>query len=332
MVDTVILHVGPHKTGTTALQEALAARAGTLAEHGVLYPATGRQSDSHAGLGEALLTGRLSTLADLVAEAADWRVVLISTEHLSAAGTEGLVALRAAFPGAEFRVSYTLRRLVTLWPSHWAELVKHGQRLSFQGYLDRVQAGDDRAFHAPILPFRHLDRLTQVFGEAALHVGLYEARQSAGQDVGPTLIDDLLGLGQIASVFATRRFNITAPEVVTAMVYLVNQQAGESLDYAAKQRLRLALLDRLRHMPHPVWFSALEAAVGKVERVVLTDSHPLIKAEQERVARRFGGLLQDAVEGYLAPVKVLVPRLEALRVDPGALEALAADCAILLAA
>ena len=35
---SVLLHIGPHKTGTTAIQGALAAARAELAEHGVTYP------------------------------------------------------------------------------------------------------------------------------------------------------------------------------------------------------------------------------------------------------------------------------------------------------
>ena len=50
--DGLLLHVGPHKTGTTAVQSAFFAASSTLREHGVRYP--GRkwhfwqyQSDAH---------------------------------------------------------------------------------------------------------------------------------------------------------------------------------------------------------------------------------------------------------------------------------------------
>ena len=315
MVDTVILHVGPHKTGTTALQRALAENAAVLARHGVLYPATGRLDDSHAMLAEAVRREDATLLAALAAEASGWRAVLISSENLSALKPEALVALRQVFPGAEFRISYTLRRLATLWPSHWGELIKHGQCLTFAGYLDRVATRDDRPYHAPILPQRQLDRLASAFGETALHIGVYEARLEGGCDIGPAFIDDLLGLGHLAPQFSTRRVNRTPSDLITAVVYLMNQHVDGKLDYPSKQRLRLALLSVCRAVPPPVWLAPVDEALQRAGRLVLTEDHPMVQKEQAALVTRYGQALQDPVESYLAPAATSVPQLETLRLD-----------------
>ncbi|NUR67161.1 MAG: hypothetical protein HOQ47_15480, partial [Streptomyces sp.] len=39
---TRLLHIGPHKTGTTSIQGAMFAAKDRLGEHGVLWPATTR--------------------------------------------------------------------------------------------------------------------------------------------------------------------------------------------------------------------------------------------------------------------------------------------------
>lgn len=44
----VILHIGLHKTGTTFLQDSLAANRAALARHGVIYPEIGRANGHHA--------------------------------------------------------------------------------------------------------------------------------------------------------------------------------------------------------------------------------------------------------------------------------------------
>lgn len=332
MVDLVVLHAGPHKTGTTALQQTLAANAGLLARHGVLYPATGRSGDSHAGLAEALIRGDASGLPALAAEATGWRGVLIATEHLSALSVDALIALRRLFPGAEFRVSYTLRRLATLWPSHWAELVKHGQVLSFAGYLTRVSDGDDRPWHAPVVPLRQLDRLASVFGAGALRIGIHEARLAERRDIGPAFIDELLGLGQIAPRFATSRRNPSPPDIETALVYLATVHAGARLDHSGMQRLRPGLLAALRRDPPPEWRADLERALDAAGRLTLTEGHPLVREAQSAVIARFGPVIADAVDSYLAPVSQPVPQLERLRLSHAAESALTAEIDGLIAA
>lgn len=314
MAETVILHVGPHKTGTTALQKAFRAGEDLLARHGVLYPQTGRAGDSHAVLGEALLRGDTSYLTDLARESQDWRVVLISCEHLSALAPEGLAALRDSFPGAGFRVAYALRRLTRLWPAHWAELVKHGQDLSFSGYLERVLRQDDRAFFAPVLPLRQLGRLTDAFGAQALHLSVHDQFRTENQDLGPAFIDDLLGLGQIAPAFATRWSNPTPGEVETALVCLLNRHLGTRVDHLTRGAARQALLGSLAGGPD--WLAAFRAMVTEGPRIALGSDHPLVAETEAEVVARFGLLVPDGLPHYLAPDRSSLPDVDALVPGP----------------
>lgn len=332
MVATVILHVGPYKTGTTALQKAFSANVDLLVRHGILYPQTGRLGDSHAVFAEALLRGDRSGLADLSREAEGWRTVLISCEHLSALHPAGLKALRDTFPKAAFRVAYALRRLVRLWPSHWAELVKHSQFLSFPGYLARVTQREDRPFFAPILPARQLDRLADVFGVSALHLSLYDQSQAEGVDQGPAFIDDLLGLGQIAPAFATPRANPSPPDMETALVYLLGRHAGPRAKHLTKRAARVLLLELLRRDSPPPWLQPLQTALSQTERIVFESSHPLVVLEQAELAARFASLVAEGIETYLGADCTEVPDLDRLQLDPDTTRLVGATFDSLLAA
>lgn len=50
LLDRVILHIGTHKTGTTAIQASLKKASASLLSRGVLYPLSGRLGAGHAGL------------------------------------------------------------------------------------------------------------------------------------------------------------------------------------------------------------------------------------------------------------------------------------------
>lgn len=332
MIETVILHVGPHKTGTTALQNALSANVDRLARHGILYPQSGRNGTSHAALAEALLLGDHSGLARLAREADGWRAVLVSCEHLSALDPAGLAALRDSFPKAEVRVAYALRRLVHLWPSHWAELVKHSQNLSFAGYLDRVTRREDQPFMAPILPLRQLDRLADTFGTSALHLSLYDLAQDQGHDQGPAFIDDLLGLGHIAPTFATQRANPSPSDLETGLVYLLNRHAGSRANHVTRQKARSVLLDQWRGDPPPPWHAPLKSAIDAADRIAFASSHPLVAREQEAVAARYAGLVPDGIDTYLQPDQRTVPDFDRLQLDPETAALLARSFDIVLAA
>jgi len=306
---TLVLHAGPHKTGTTALQRVLAANAGRLARLGVLFPAAGRMGDSHAALAEACRTGDAAILRDLAAEAAGWRAVVLSSENFAMLDVAALDRLRTVFADAEPRVAYSLRRLAQLWPAHWAELVKHGQEAGFDGYLERVAASDDTPFAAPVLPARQLDRLTAAFGRDALRLMVHEARSAPGHDTGPAFIDDMLGLGHEAPHFATARANPTPPARETALVRLMNLHVAGRLDYPAKQRLRLALLAALQTRP-PDWLADFDAALAAAPRRTLSSAHPLVAREEKAALDGYGDCLIDPPEPFRTPAASEVPLLE----------------------
>jgi len=318
MTSVVVLHTGPHKTGTTALQQVLKAQATLLSENGVLYPAAGQDGDGHARLGASLMQGDISILQEIARESRGYHTVVLSSEHLSCLDTTGLTALRDAFPGAEFRLSYTLRRLAGLWPSHWVELMKHGQTLGFQGYLDRVFRRDDRPFFAPVLPLRQLERLSGVFGTASLLIGIYDARMAERQDLGPAFIDELLGLGHIAPAFATIPANRRPSDLETAMMYLVNLHGGSRVGHRTKGKAHQLLLDVLRCDEGRQVADLLRIAIDDAGQIVFRSDHPFVRAEQTGVVAGYETILLDDPDTYLAPMETLVPKVEDLRFPPAA--------------
>lgn len=305
---TLILHAGPHKTGTTALQQALVRGEDRLARLGILYPQTGRLGSSHAGLAEACRSGADAVLAALARETEGWRAVILSSENFSMLAPGALQQLRQVFPQAEVRVAYALRRLAALWPAHWAELVKHGQDGGFEGYLDRVAARDDTPWRAPVLPLRQLGRLEEVFGRDALRISVHEAQTAGGADIGPAFIDEMLGLGQEAPHFATGRDNLTASAAETALVRFLNLHLAGRARYAEKQQRRLALLTLLRHSP-PDWLAAFAAAVEGGRQLRLVSAEPLVAAEERAVMDRYEDLLVDPPARYLEAAETTVPLL-----------------------
>lgn len=98
----VILHIGPHKTGTTAIQQFLFRNRDGLRDQGILYRTSGGTPD-HNALAAAFRTGASPTeagqafIARLLKDAGDQRV-LISSEMLSESGIDANAFL-ACFEG-----------------------------------------------------------------------------------------------------------------------------------------------------------------------------------------------------------------------------------------
>ncbi len=108
------MHVGTHKTGTTALQNAFDDNRAMLARHGVIYPRLGRHSGHHGFLTDWIAlpaayhspAGGIAGLQALADDLRDTDVTLVlSSEEFSRGGGPGgkvdMAQLRAIFVGWE---------------------------------------------------------------------------------------------------------------------------------------------------------------------------------------------------------------------------------------
>ena len=128
--DAVLVHVGPYKTGTTAIQSSLHTHRPALAEHGVTYPGTYHRQmrPSWALLGRSRVgeadvpAGEWDAMVDEV-RAAPGRVV-ISSEDFSSARPQHAARLVADLGPDRVHVLIVARRLDKLLPSAWQERVK----------------------------------------------------------------------------------------------------------------------------------------------------------------------------------------------------------------
>lgn len=141
----LILHIGTHKTGTTAIQGWLAREGAALAREGVHYGATNRPPHpdipKHTSLYRALAEGRAdSELAAIRADhaAAGLPHLVLSEEGLSLPCYRAFAPMRALAAQYDITVVALLRRQDYLMESHWNQLCKQGQTgLSLPAFVDR---------------------------------------------------------------------------------------------------------------------------------------------------------------------------------------------------
>lgn len=124
-----IVHVGPHKTGTTSIQQALADNYEHLLENGVVYPVTGRDTRrNHHELIRAAHRGEWETFSRLRDEVEGYGTVVISTETLGRLSLQRdmLCAILEALPGDK-EILFCRRDPAALARSLEAELIKQGK-------------------------------------------------------------------------------------------------------------------------------------------------------------------------------------------------------------
>jgi hypothetical protein len=147
----VLLHVGPYKTGTTALQGAFHTGRERLAELGVHYAGAGRQPM----LAALSMTGRPGRRGDPAASKRHWqdlvddiraagrKRVVVSSEFFSDASPEAAAEVVQGLGhreggGSRVHVVVTLRPLGKVMPSQWQQYVQNGLRMRYQDWLDAM--------------------------------------------------------------------------------------------------------------------------------------------------------------------------------------------------
>ncbi|MCX4860285.1 hypothetical protein [Streptomyces canus] len=144
---TRLLHIGPHKTGTTAIQGALFAARDLLPEHGVVFPAHSR----HPMEAALAACARPAMIGDTVPTEKHWRRLLeqveatggktsvISSEFFADAEDDDTIArIVEQLGGERVHVLVTLRPLAKIMPSQWQQYVQNGLRMGYDNWLTHM--------------------------------------------------------------------------------------------------------------------------------------------------------------------------------------------------
>jgi hypothetical protein len=143
-----LVHIGPHKTGTTFVQSALHLARAKLAERGIIYPGTGQHylAPILAVTGQPALLGErqpgLRAWTDLVrtVHAAGAQRVVLSSEFLAQASPEVASRVVAELGGPAVHVVVTLRPLTAILPSQWQQYVQNGFQMPYEQWLAGILA------------------------------------------------------------------------------------------------------------------------------------------------------------------------------------------------
>ncbi|MGC9542726.1 hypothetical protein [Streptomyces sp. UG1] len=141
---TRLLHIGPHKTGTTSIQGALFEAREDMARHGVEWPATTRHPM------EAVLAAcaRTGMMGDTRPTEQHWERLLqqvratgghtsvLSSEFFADAADDATVGrIVEQLGGDRVHVLVTLRPIARIMPSQWQQYVQNGLRMGYEDWL-----------------------------------------------------------------------------------------------------------------------------------------------------------------------------------------------------
>jgi hypothetical protein len=184
---SIVLHVGPHKTGSTYLQYRLHRARPALAAQGWEYPDYGIIQFSQQRL-YFWLAGNLANAGGVTTDTfqallAKHSQLILSSEDFIYLSGESLQKLRSLLDGFQIRVILYVRSPVDLWPSHWQELIRHGWDVTLLEYI-AAHAGWTSTFATEIMdPFVQAKKFNSVFGTDAVRIFCYDNILEDGGDI-----------------------------------------------------------------------------------------------------------------------------------------------------
>ena len=221
----LILHVGPHKTGTSYIQQRLVAdRDLLLARAKVVYPKSGQDVlYGHHSLATMFREGspRLDELRSLREELSAGDTGLLSSERFSRLDRAQFARFRDHFPEHEVRAVAYLRVRSEVLVSRWGESIKHGMDWSFPEYLGKILVAP---YENPVINQRLLlDVLADVFGRDRLDVLIYRP----GTDLYLEFVRTIIGAEAVMteSRGANAVVNPSLPAHVTECLRLLHAMA-----------------------------------------------------------------------------------------------------------
>jgi hypothetical protein len=170
---TRLLHIGPHKTGTSSLQSAFHLARRRAAAFGVHYAGANRQPLRAAQAAAAMDSPRgqrhpirpwLELVREIRASTAD-RLV-ISSEWFADARDEAIRRIIGDLDPARVHVVTTVRALASILPSQWQQHVQAGLTVAYEPWLESVFEGTS-AFAATFWHRHRHDALVARWAAAA---------------------------------------------------------------------------------------------------------------------------------------------------------------------
>jgi hypothetical protein len=311
---TILLHIGPHKTGTTSVQSAFHAARPTLRRRGIHYAGPDRHpviaaeaaiEEPRHGQPRRRPIARWNALAAEI-ERHRSELVVLSSEWFADAEPRAIRRIVDQLGADRVHVVVTLRPLVRLLPSQWQQYVAAGSTIGYEAWLESLFGPPER-IATPSFWHRHrhdqlVERWRSVVGDDRVTVVVVDEVDRRGV---LEAFEGLTGLPRGSLVAEADRANrsLTAPEA--ELLREVNARlAAEIPD--ANLRLNLGLYGvaaALRLREPGTNEAPIETPAWAIERAIEVGRE--IVAGLERSGVRVVGDL-SALDG--SPAAAAIPR------------------------
>lgn len=223
----VLIHGGPHKSGTTSFQSLMASSRERLLEAGVFYPdcPNGQHAPILNTKSPSWENGALRAAVE-AARAAGARTLLMSAEVVCSIGVNGFRRLANSLDDCDLAFVFVFRHWSTFLPSRWAQNSKRRDSQPLGTYVDRALAWDAHVDHRYDLVLRDC-----LEGASASVIALsFDWAVEEHGSVIPALVEALSLPAFLTNTAEGSRANATSDRDVIELVRLLNGAVADRLD------------------------------------------------------------------------------------------------------
>jgi hypothetical protein len=297
---SLVLHVGPHKTGSTYLQHRLLNNRAILASHGWDYPEFGlTQFAQHRIyqwlMGNAAAAGDV-TEAGVVDMLSRSDRIILSSEDFVYLPADRLRRLHALMPDMDVQIVYFVRSSVYLWPSHWQELVRWGRDDTLLEYLGSF-AGWTKTFEASSMnPIVHLTKFADIFGKHALRLICYDNIAQDDGDIFDFFWTHVLGLSDVTPPGSARIIHPSQPLHMIEMLRSLNQLYRERKKASPGDRILATYQKKQKIIEATPAYDEFKAGFIKhAGEVRLSSRQEAVRSQEDRLMSLYGDRIMNKV-------------------------------------
>ncbi|GGO63569.1 hypothetical protein GCM10010982_00910 [Bowmanella pacifica] len=302
-MNTFYLHVGPHKTGTTALQKFLLDNRGELFKNNLVYPKRYQNIFGHHPF-RALLDEQRLTDEDIAFFNHEPHDFLLSSEDFISLNRDKFEYLRNTLDNKQVVIIYAWRRASYKLYSIWQETVKHGGTESFFAYYHDhlARPGQSQMLSADL----KVAMFCHVFGKDNVKVLDYDASQR-GRSLIPDFMniigmqyrDDMIQSNDNPDA-VNRSMDIADIEVIRALNHVFKVNFGVTGSWVRNQYVK--------HLPEliSIGLDELKAIVRSAERELRVGNYFVDSRCEQIMQNRFkDNLVNYQPNNELASIKVV---------------------------
>lgn len=207
-----IVHIGPHKTGSTAIQKMLSSERAVLARRNIEYPQVGFSYYGHHELCAAMERddGSLEEMITSIRNTSS--IIVLSSENFSRSTRAGIMRLAKMLKDDDVRIIFYLRSTVELIYAWWQELTKHGSTRPFLRHYADIMSFP---YHS------HLFNVSQVLSHWAAEFGrevIQIYRYDEITNTADHFARDVLGVDDVSTTTTNlgvnRSFDVASTELI----------------------------------------------------------------------------------------------------------------------